>query len=280
MDDYIVLTIHHSGEFVDGDLRVYEGGEVSELKIDVDTWSYFELTGSLKCLGYRDFEKIYYKDPTFGMQQLTDDAGAFEIADLYKVHLGVDIFIKHTIGQPEFVDPTGLENVVVEEQGVTEEHVRNEEERVVEEMLSKLHEEVNGNSNEAELEDENVVLEAEKVVLEAEKVVLEAEHVVLEAEKDCMENEKDDSSDSGEVDDSMSSDDSEYKYDSALDVEFNDSSGNYEDIDEDELDNLVEQHEDRDEGVKIGSGSESEGLVNGCDSDDSHGVQKKTYPYV
>ncbi|XP_058742068.1 uncharacterized protein LOC131614511 [Vicia villosa] len=217
------------------------------------------------------------------MQHLNDDAGALEIADLYKVHLGVDIFIKHTIGQPEFVDLAGLENVVVEEHGVTEEHVRNDEERVVEEMLSKLHEEVNGNSNEAELEDENVVLEAEKVVLEAEKVVLEAEHaehVILEAEKDCMENEKDDSSDSGEVDDSISSDDSEYKYDSALDVEFNDSSDDYEDIDEDELDNLVEQHEDRDEGVKIGSGSESEGLVSGCDSDDSHGVQKKTYPYV
>ena len=52
------------------------------MKIDVDTWSYFELAGSLKCLGYRDFESIYYKDPTFGMQQLIDDAGCNTVEEL------------------------------------------------------------------------------------------------------------------------------------------------------------------------------------------------------
>ncbi|XP_058776147.1 uncharacterized protein LOC131650454 [Vicia villosa] len=268
MDEYIVLTIHHSGDFVDDDLMMYDGGEVTEMKIDVDTWSYFELTGSLKCLW------------------------SIKIVDLYKVHLGVNIYIKHTIGQPEFVDGD-LENV----DNVNDEHVRNEEDDVVSEMLSKLHEEEvneNGKSNEAELEAEKVVLEAEKLGLEAEHaehVVVEAERVMVEAEKDvmdsendgidaekdCMDNEKD-GMESGEVDDGISSDDSEYKYDSALDADFNDSSDGYEDIDEGELDNLVEQHEKRDKGEKIGSDNESECLLIGCDNDDSFGVKKKHIP--
>lgn len=41
-----------------------------DLKIDVDKWSYIELVGILKELGYSDIDPIYYKDPTFGIDIL------------------------------------------------------------------------------------------------------------------------------------------------------------------------------------------------------------------
>ncbi|CAK8563951.1 unnamed protein product [Lathyrus sativus] len=78
MDEYITLKIHHSGEFTDEGRSVYENGVVDDLKVDVDRWSYFELVGVLKDLGYREFETIFYKDPQFGMNQLVDDNGVLE----------------------------------------------------------------------------------------------------------------------------------------------------------------------------------------------------------
>ena len=51
MDEFLKLVIHHSGEFADPELSVYEGGLVYELSVDVDRWSYFELVGVLKDLG-------------------------------------------------------------------------------------------------------------------------------------------------------------------------------------------------------------------------------------
>ncbi|CAK8533432.1 unnamed protein product [Lathyrus sativus] len=104
MDEFIILRIHHNEEFIDGDLRVYEGVKIDELKVNIDKWSYFELIGELKELGYRDFEKIYYNDPTFGMNTLIDDVGALEIDDLYRVHLGVDIYIQHTFDKFDYYD--------------------------------------------------------------------------------------------------------------------------------------------------------------------------------
>ena len=59
---------------------------------------------------------------------MIDDAGALEIIDLYRVLLGVDIYLHHTIEQPEYIE--SITNV-------NEEHDVN---YVVEEVLSKLHE--------------------------------------------------------------------------------------------------------------------------------------------
>lgn len=97
MDDYLHLNIHHSGEFVDEDFSVYEGGEVDDLKIEVDSWSYFELLGCFKELGYTAMEKIYYRNPTFVMNVLVGDKGALEISYLYRVHLCVYIYFQHTL---------------------------------------------------------------------------------------------------------------------------------------------------------------------------------------
>ena len=63
-------------------------------------WSYFELIGILKILGYTEVYTVYYKDPTFGMNVLNDDKAALEVVDLYMVNLHVDFYIEHTMSQP------------------------------------------------------------------------------------------------------------------------------------------------------------------------------------
>ncbi|CAK8573257.1 unnamed protein product [Lathyrus sativus] len=166
MEDFIVLRTHHSGEFVDGDLRVYEGGKIDELKVDLDRWSYFELIGTLKDLGYKDFEKIYYNVPKFGMNSLNDDAGALEIVDFHRVHLGVDIYIQHKLDQPGYYDGP------IEAELGNGENV-NEGPDVVEDMLSKLYEEA-VNENDTYKEAKNVGLDGPiETELDAQNVGLE-----------------------------------------------------------------------------------------------------------
>lgn len=103
MDRFLKLKIHHNGESIDLELSVYEGWLVDDLKADVDKWSYFELIGVLKEL-CRDFETIYYKDPTFWMNVLVDNKGALEIADLYRTHQSVDIYIQYILSQTDYYD--------------------------------------------------------------------------------------------------------------------------------------------------------------------------------
>lgn len=103
MDEYLKFRIHHSGEFIDLELSVYEGGLVDDLKIDVDKQSYFELVGVLKELFYSNFETIYYKDPTLEMNALVDGKSALGIVYLYKMHLSVNIYIQRTFSLPDYL---------------------------------------------------------------------------------------------------------------------------------------------------------------------------------
>lgn len=93
MNKYLHLKIHHNSEFVDEEFNVYEGGEVVDLKVEVGKWSYFELLGFFKELGYSSIKKIHYKYPTFGMNVLIDDKSSLDIIDPYRMHLSVDIYI-------------------------------------------------------------------------------------------------------------------------------------------------------------------------------------------
>lgn len=53
-----------------------------------------------------EIDIIWYKNPTFVMNVLTDDKGALDVADLFKVHLSVDIYIQHDFFEPEFYEGT------------------------------------------------------------------------------------------------------------------------------------------------------------------------------
>ncbi|CAK8537730.1 unnamed protein product [Lathyrus sativus] len=220
MAEYLNLKIHHNGEFVDDEMSVYEGGQVAELKIDVDRWSYFELLGCFKDLRYNLIEKVYYRDPTFRMNLLVNDKCALEITYLYRVHLNVDIYIQHTLSQPDYYDGP-VDEIVVEQNEIVDE---------TEQVIAAMYEEaVNGGLKETELMEgdgsgkngarENDVMENDVL----ENVVREnviSENAVMETDGN-VNNEQGGS----EVNDVFSSDDSEdesFIYDSAMKVAFDD----------------------------------------------------------
>lgn len=130
------LKIHHGGELMYNEQTMYEGEKYDELKINFDTWSYFKLVGILKELGYSEVDTIYYKDPIFGMNVLNDDKGALDIADLCRVHISIDVYIQHSLSQPEYVEGSLLEE---EEEGLNDEDIVNFEEEY---LISKLYKEV------------------------------------------------------------------------------------------------------------------------------------------
>lgn len=66
-----------------------------------------------------EIDIIWYKNPTFVMNVLTDDKGALDVADLCKVHLSVDIYIQHDFFEPEFYEGT------IEEEELNHEHILN-----------------------------------------------------------------------------------------------------------------------------------------------------------
>ncbi|CAI8606188.1 unnamed protein product [Vicia faba] len=219
MEEILNITIHHSGQFVSEDLSVYEGGEIADLRVDADMWGYFELLDAIKELGYPAIEKIYYKDPTAGMNLLFDDKGALEIADLYMVHLRVEVFIQHPLSQPEYVD---------------------ESEVILDEISLNVMEDDAVRQNEVSEDAEDVVIQKEAI----EDVVGQkeaSEDVVIQNEaseddvgqKEASENAVGQNDDDSSDDDS--SDDSRFSYDSAKEVVFDDETDDCDtDLEEEE----------------------------------------------
>ncbi|KAI5435611.1 hypothetical protein KIW84_022138 [Lathyrus oleraceus] len=103
MDEYTHVVIHH-GLFSEGDDKSSYRGSVAEVKCDVDKWSYFEVLGIVKELGYEEYGTVIYKDPTIGLFILSDDKGAQEIVDLRKVHKSVHFYVQHSVSQPDYYD--------------------------------------------------------------------------------------------------------------------------------------------------------------------------------
>ncbi|RYR58176.1 hypothetical protein Ahy_A05g023849 [Arachis hypogaea] len=64
-DSYFTIEVHHGGKFVDsGHQLEYLGGMVVEdIHFDVDEWSF-----QLKQLGYKDFARIWYKEPRMDLK--------------------------------------------------------------------------------------------------------------------------------------------------------------------------------------------------------------------
>ncbi|CAI8608027.1 unnamed protein product [Vicia faba] len=226
MEEILNITIHHSGQFVSEDLSVYEGGEIADLRVDADMWGYFELLGAIKELGYPAIEKIYYKDPTAGVNLLFDDKGALEIADLYRVHLRVEVFIQHPLSQPEYVDESEvildeiplnvMEDDAVRQNEVSEDAVGQKEasEDVV--IQKEAIEDVVGQKEASE----DVVIQNE---------ASEDDVGQKEASENAVGQNDDDSSDDD------SSDDSSFSYDSAKEVVFDDETDDCDtDLEEEE----------------------------------------------
>ena len=229
MDEYLNITIHHSGEFVTEDMSVYEGGEIVDLRVDVDKWSYFELIGYIKELGYADVENIYYRDPTAGMNMLVDYKGALEIADLYRVHLSVEVFIQYTLSKPDYADET---EVVLDE--VPLNVIVDEAEVVLEEILNKTDVREDDVSMDGVGEDDiredgvNAVGTDDNVSMVDEFESDDIGHMVGEVDDVVRLTDDDDSFD-----------DSTFNYDNATKVVFDDDYDEYDTDLEEEEGNLI-----------------------------------------
>ena len=251
MDEYLNITIHHSGEFFTEDMSVYEGGEIVDLRVDVDKWSYFELMGAIKELGYTYVENIYYMNLTARMNMLVDDKGELKITDLYRVHLSVEVFIQHTLTKTDYADETEVVLDDVSMDGVGEDDIREDGVHAV------------GTDDNVPMVDE---VESDDIGHRAGEV----DDVVRL------------------TDDDDSSDDSTFNYDSATKVAFDDDSDEYDTELEEEEGNLINYEQvERKKGKEKceankednkESDNESDDLGSECDSDDSSRVRRKKYP--
>lgn len=91
------------------------------------------MVGIVKELGNRELDTIWYNDPTFGMDILSDDKDALDIADLCKLHLTVGIYIQYDLSDSMFYDGP------LEEEELNRENIIDLGEE--EELLVKLYEE-------------------------------------------------------------------------------------------------------------------------------------------
>lgn len=91
------------------------------------------MVGIVKELGYRKIDRIWYKDPKFGMHVLADDKCAIDIANLCWAHLSVHVYIQHSLSHPKYYDDP------IEEYNLNHEDIVNLEEK--EALITKLYEE-------------------------------------------------------------------------------------------------------------------------------------------
>ncbi|KAI5443750.1 hypothetical protein KIW84_012415 [Lathyrus oleraceus] len=77
--------------FSEGDNESSYGGSVVEVKCDVDKWSYFEVLGIVKELGYEESGTVIYKNPTIVSQpDYYDGPIEDETENIAKVVVNVD----------------------------------------------------------------------------------------------------------------------------------------------------------------------------------------------
>lgn len=155
------------------------------------------------------------------MNALVDDKGALEINDVYMVRLSVDIYIQHTLSQPDYCD--GHIEAEVDQAGIV-----NEEEYLISKMYEGV---VSGEDKFMEVAEVNVGLDDDNVGVEGGNVGVEGSKV-----HDVLSSDSEDDSE-----------DQLYSYDSALEVAFDYSSDGYDDLEEDEVANILD-YEHHDEG--------------------------------
>jgi len=86
-DDSFEVVVHHGGYFEMDDTLNYSNGEMSTLSCDQDMWSFFEIMGILREMGYVNIKELWYKFRKFAvlennLQRLSDDKGATPEAEI------------------------------------------------------------------------------------------------------------------------------------------------------------------------------------------------------
>ncbi|XP_058773528.1 uncharacterized protein LOC131647680 isoform X2 [Vicia villosa] len=100
------LRLHHRGRFVNEPVKLYVGGEVSEMtwKLDVDYLSYMDIEGLVRDHGYVDIENLWYRNPKFsftrGIRPLNNDNDVLQFGQDVVGHELIDIYVEHKVSAP------------------------------------------------------------------------------------------------------------------------------------------------------------------------------------
>ncbi|KAJ1390103.1 hypothetical protein SESBI_37719 [Sesbania bispinosa] len=124
------VAFYHMGKFVHKPSPRYKGGEVHVFHgLDTDTWSYFEVVGLAKDLGYVDRFNMWWKHKEVafkrGLRELRNDEDAFELCNIVvSKKCEMEIYLEHgmsreanvkTLKVPLLTDKTETEKVHVNE---------------------------------------------------------------------------------------------------------------------------------------------------------------------
>jgi len=131
-EGYFQLVVHHSGTFCDAR---YAGGDTSTWSCDGDRWSYFEIVGILKEMGFITVQEMRYsrggcEELENRLEVLVDDGAAIEMLKIANTHGEVHLVIVHVVSEAKMmlvlgdgvdgggVEPTGVEADVEDGGGV------------------------------------------------------------------------------------------------------------------------------------------------------------------
>jgi len=180
-DDSFEVVVHHGGLFKQHGPINYIGGETTVWGCDPDRWSYFEVIGEIREMGYVNVKELWYAIEN-AMYKLEDDKSAINMMHITKHYGQVHMFVVHGISEAEVVendleDQQGLlcgaelesgegSHINAEVQEVEEVVQKEVEEEVQKEVEEEVNEEVHKEVNEEVHEEAN-----EEVNMEVEEEV-------------------------------------------------------------------------------------------------------------
>jgi len=107
-DECFKVVFHHGGRFErNGSLQYV--GDLSILACDPDTWSYFEILGILKEMGYANVKEMWYSVGGGSvlegrLELLSDDRGACHMVNIATLNYQVHLYVVHRVDEPQVVN--------------------------------------------------------------------------------------------------------------------------------------------------------------------------------
>lgn len=84
---------------------------MSNWKYDGDKWSYYEILGIIKEMGYPEVLEMWY-DFAGTLNELVNDFGAIELLNWPETNGKVDLYVVHPISQPDVIEVVDVQHVL------------------------------------------------------------------------------------------------------------------------------------------------------------------------
>ncbi|KOM54805.1 hypothetical protein LR48_Vigan10g069700 [Vigna angularis] len=97
------VVVHHDGTLIKEVPFKYIDGEIVVWDVDLDKWSFFEIVGALKDLGYLQVKELYYS-VQYLLHKLYDDRGAMNMMKVANFLGKIDLYVVHGVDEVEVVE--------------------------------------------------------------------------------------------------------------------------------------------------------------------------------